>query len=164
VPASIVQISISRGGMPKRSVAEALVTTLGLAGDEHAHSEIHGGTSQALLLITAEGIDELIAQGFPLFAGALGENITTRGLDRRTLRTGQRYRTPYVIFELTKPRAPCEQLHVYGVGIQKGVYDAQTRSGDPSSPHWGLSGFYASVIQPGTMRPGDPIVLLEELA
>jgi MOSC domain-containing protein YiiM len=164
VSASIVQVSISRGSVPKRPITEGLVTTLGLAGDEHAHPEIHGGRSQALLLITAEGIDELIAQGFPLFAGALGENITTRELDRRTLRTGQRYRTPNVIFELTKVRAPCEQLHIYGVGIQKAVYDAQTNTGEPSSPRWGLSGFYASVIQPGTIRPGDPIILLEELA
>jgi MOSC domain-containing protein YiiM len=164
VSASIVQVSISRGSVPKRPITEGLVTTLGLAGDEHAHPEIHGGRSQALLLITAEGIDELIAQGFPLFAGALGENITTRGLDRRTLRTGQRYRTPNVIFELTKVRAPCEQLHIYGVGIQKAVYDPQTNTGEPSSPRWGLSGFYASVIQPGTIRPGDPIILLEELA
>jgi MOSC domain-containing protein YiiM len=164
VSASIVQVSISRGSVPKRPIAEALVTTLGIAGDEHAHPEIHGGRSQALLLVTAEGIDELIAQGFPLFAGALGENITTRGLDRRTLRTGQRYRTPYVIFELTKPRAPCEQLHIYGAGIQKAVYDAQVKAGDPSTPRWGLSGFYASVIETGSMRPGDPIILLEELA
>src|SRR5580658_5168934 len=128
MPASIVQINVSRGGVPKRPIAEALVTTLGLAGDEHAHPEIHGGPLQALLIVTAEGIDELIAQGFPLFAGALGENITTRGLDRRALRMGQRYRTPYATFELTRPRAPCEQLDVYGLGIQKAVFDAQVKA------------------------------------
>jgi MOSC domain-containing protein YiiM len=69
-----------------------------------------------------------------------------------------------VIFELTKPRAPCEQLHIYGSGIQKAVYDPLVRAGDPSSPRWGLSGFYASVIEPGPMRPGEPVILLEELA
>jgi len=164
VPASIVQINVSRGGVPKRPIPEGDVTTLGIAGDDQAHPLIHGGPLQALLIITMEGIDELIAQGFPLFAGALGENITTRGLDRCALRIGQRYRTPNVVFELTKVRAPCEQLHVYGFGIQKAVYDAKTRDGDPSSPRWGLSGFYASVLQSGTMRPGDPIILLEELA
>jgi MOSC domain-containing protein YiiM len=163
VSASIVQINVSRGGVPKRAIPEADVTTLGIAGDDQAHPLIHGGPLQALLIVTMEGIDELIAQGFPLFAGALGENITTRGLDRCALRIGQRYRTPNVIFELTKVRAPCEQLHIYGSGIQKAVYDAKTRDGDPSSPRWGLSGFYASVLQPGAMRPGDPIILLEEL-
>jgi MOSC domain-containing protein YiiM len=164
VSASIIQINISRGGVPKRPIPAGEVTSLGLDGDHHAHPEFHGGASQALLVITAEGIDELIAQGFPLFAGALGENLTTRGLDRRALRLGQRYRTPNVILELTKLRAPCDQLSVYGYGIQRAVYDAQVQAGDASSPRWGLGGFYASVIQPGTIRPGDPIILLEELA
>jgi MOSC domain-containing protein YiiM len=27
-----------------------------------------------------------------------------------------------------------------------------------------LSGFYARVLQPGLIRPGDPILLLDELA
>jgi len=164
VSASIVQISISRGGVPKRPIFEADVTTLGIAGDDQAHPQIHGGPFQALLIVTSEGVDELIAQGFPLFAGALGENLTTRGLDRRAVRIGQRYRTPHVIFEITKMREPCQQLLVCGAGIQKAVYDAQIQDGDASSPRWGLGGFYASVIQPGTIRPGDPVVLLEELA
>ena len=38
---------------------------------------------QALLLITSEGIDELIAQGYPLHSGVSGENLTVAGLDRR---------------------------------------------------------------------------------
>ncbi len=161
---SIVQINVSRGGVPKRPIPEGDVTTLGITGDDHAHPQVHGGPRQALLIITSEGTDELIAQGFPLFAGALGENLTTRGLNRRALRIGQRYRTPNVIFELTRLREPCHQLLIYGSGIQKAVYDAQVQAGDPSSPRWGLGGFYASVIQPGTIRPGDPIALLEELA
>lgn len=159
----ILQISVSRGGIPKRSIPEGEVTTLGIAGDEHAHPQFHGGPRQALLMVTQEGVDELIAQGFPLCAGALGENLTTRGLDRRAMRTGQRYRTPGIIIELTKIRVPCEQLSVYGRGIQNAVYDAQVKAGDPFSPRWALSGFYASVIRPGTIRAGDPIELLEEL-
>jgi MOSC domain-containing protein YiiM len=102
----------------------------------------------------------LTAVGFPLYNGALGENLTTRGLDRRSLRIGQRYRIGAIIIELTKVRAPCDQLNVYGPGIQRAVYDAQVHAGDPHTPLWGLSGFYASVIQPGPIRPGDPIALL----
>ena len=92
VPASILQINISKGGVPKRPVPEAVVTPLGIDGDLHAHPEIHGGPIKALLLITSEGIEELKNLGFPLFHGALGENLTTCGLDRRTLRIGQRWR------------------------------------------------------------------------
>ena len=39
------------------------------------------------------------------------------------------------------------------------MYDARVQKGNPESPLWGLSGFYASVLQPGTVRSGDAIVL-----
>jgi MOSC domain-containing protein YiiM len=162
VPGCIVQINVSRGGVPKRAIAEADVTPLGIVGDTCAHPQIHGGPRQAVLLITSEGIDELKALGFPLYYGALGENLTTRGLDRRSWRLGQRYRAGNVVIEITKVRGPCEQLNVYGPGLQQAIYDQAVRTSDPSSPRWGLSGFYAAVLQPGTIRPGDPISLLEE--
>jgi MOSC domain-containing protein YiiM len=162
VSATVLQINVSRGGVPKRPIPEGDVTALGIAGDVQAHPECHGGPQQALLLITSEGIEDLTALGFPLYPGALGENLTTRGLDRRGLRIGQRYRIGAIIIELTKLREPCAALNVYGPGIQKAVYDAEVNACDPHSPRWGLSGFYASVVQPGAIRPGDPIALLDQ--
>jgi MOSC domain-containing protein YiiM len=32
--------------------------------------------------------------------------------------------------------------------------------GDPTSEVWGLSGFYASVLEGGVVLPDDPITLL----
>ena len=161
---SIQQINISKGGIPKHSIPEAVVTPLGLEGDLHTHPEFHGGPRQALLLITSEGIDELVKDGFPLYPGALGENITTLGLDRRTFRIGQRYRVGQVVLELTKLRAPCNALTPYGASIQEAVYDEKVKAKDPSSPRWGLSGMYARVVTPGTIYVGDPVALLDELA
>jgi MOSC domain-containing protein YiiM len=161
--ASVVQINISKGGVPKVAVPSAEVTSLGLKGDLQEHPLIHGGPKQAVLLVTAEGLEELTAAGFPLFFGALGENFTTRGLDRRAVRLGQRYRVGQVVLEITKVRGPCETLNAYGSGIQKAVYDAGVKAGDADSPRWGLSGFYASVAQPGTVRTGDPIQLLDQI-
>jgi MOSC domain-containing protein YiiM len=161
---SLLQINISPGGIPKRPIPEAIVTSEGIRGDGWAHPDIHGGPNQALLMITSEGIEELIAQGFPLFPGALGENLTTLGIDRRHLRTGQRYRVGEVFLELTKRRAPCATLNVYGAGIQHAIFDVQVKDGDPTSPRWGLSGFYASVLKGGAIRPGDPIALVDQLA
>lgn len=117
---------------------------------------------KAVLIVTSEGIEELKSAGFPLYAGALGENITTRGLNRRTMRLGQRYRMGEVIVELTKMRQPCLQLNPYGEGIQAAVFDAEVKAGNAASPLWGLGGFYASIVQPGTLRPDDSITLLEE--
>jgi MOSC domain-containing protein YiiM len=161
---SLLQINISPGGIPKRPIPEAIVTSEGIRGDGWAHPDIHGGPNQALLMITSEGIDQLIAQGLPLFPGALGENLTTLGIDRRHMRLGQRYRVGEVFLELTKRRAPCATLNVYGPGIQHAIFDAQVKAGDPASPRWGLSGFYARVLKGGAIRPGDPIALVDQLA
>ena len=56
-------------------------------------------------------------------------------------------------------RTPCATLDVYGSGIQAAMYDARVQAGDPESQRWGLSGFYASVVQPGMVRAGDTIAL-----
>jgi MOSC domain-containing protein YiiM len=157
----IVQINISKGGVPKLPIVEAVVTHLGIEGDAHAHPEIHGGPNQALLWICEEAIEELKSAGFPLFAGALGENVTTRGVDRRSLRLGQRWRMGEIVIELTKVRAPCQTIQVYGWGVPNAVYDQDVKAGEWSSPRWGLSGFYASVVQPGSIRVGDEIALLD---
>ena len=163
MPGCIVQINVSPGGIPKRPIAEAEVTPAGIRGDSWAHPQIHGGPTQALLLITSEGIQELIAQGYPLHAGALGENLTVAGLDRREMRVGQRYRAGEVLLEITKVRAPCSQLDVYGPAIKQAVYDAQVNAGDFSSPRWGLSGFYARVLRAGVVRPRDTIELVDQV-
>jgi len=165
VSASVLQINVSPGGVPKRPIPTGVVTPLGITGDGHAHPQIHGGPRKAILIITSEGIDELKEQGFQLYHGALGENLTTQGLDRRTVRVGQRYRIGDVLLEITKLRQPCDALSVYGLGrIQKAVYDQEVKAGNPESPRWGLGGFYAAVLQTGTVRPGDPIQLLDETA
>ena len=62
--------------------------------------------AQAVLLMTAEAVDELTALGYPIYYGAMGENLTTRGLDRRLLRVGQQYRVGSALIELTKVRVP----------------------------------------------------------
>lgn len=160
---SIVQISISPGGIPKRPIARAEVTPAGILGDSWAHPQIHGGPNQALLLISSEGIEELIGQGYPLYAGALGENLTVTGLDRRDMRMGQRFRAGEVLMELTKIRAPCSQLDIYGPSIKQAIYDAQVKAGDVSSPRWGLSGFYARVLRAGMLRPRDIIQLTDQV-
>ena len=160
----IIQLNISAGGIPKRPVAESYLTPLGFEGDRQAHPEIHGGPRKAVLLLSSEAIEELAAAGFPVFAGALGENLTVTGLDRRQLRSGQRYQVGDAVIELTKLRQPCRALDIYGPGIQAAIYDARIKAGDPSSPRWGLSGFYALVVQPGLVRAGAPIALLEQTA
>ncbi|MGI8742222.1 MAG: MOSC domain-containing protein [Bryobacteraceae bacterium] len=158
----IVQINISRGGVPKLPIPEGFVTRLGIEGDLCAHPRFHGGPRQAVLLVCSEAIEILIARGYPLFFGALGENFTTRGLDHRHLRRGQRYRIGEIFIELTKIRVPCATLDVYGPSIQHEIYDKQVKAGDATSPRWAMSGVYAQVLQTGTVRHHDIIALVDQ--
>ncbi len=160
----IIQVNISPGGVPKRPIPAAEITPLGLVGDSHAHPSIHGGPLQAVLIVSAEVVDELRNQGFPVFYGALGENLTVRGLDIRRIRIGDQVRAGDAILEITKPRGPCTTLDIYGPGIQSAIYDKQVKARDPSSPRWGMSGFYASVITPGAVRTDDIITVVASLA
>jgi MOSC domain-containing protein YiiM len=154
----VVQVNVSNGGVPKRAIPSAHLTATGIEGDAWRYP-FHGGRRKAVLVITAESIAELVSQGYPLFPGALGENVTTRGLDRRGLRLGQRFRVGTAEIELVQIRVPCSTVDVYGRGIQAAMYDAQVQAGDARSPRWGLSGFYASVLQPGIVNPGDTMTL-----
>jgi MOSC domain-containing protein YiiM len=159
----IVQVNVSLGGLPKRPIAAGMITTLGLAGDACAHPAIHGGLRQAVLLIAAETIDELKARGYPVYYGALGENLTTRGLDRRQLRVGQQLRAGAAVLEITKVRGPCAALDVYGPAIKEEIYDARVQADDATTPRWGMSGFYARVVEPGPVRPDDAVLILTAL-
>jgi MOSC domain-containing protein YiiM len=164
VTGSIVQINVSFGGIPKRPIAAGTISTLGLGGDACAHPQIHGGPFQAVLIIASETIEYLEQRGYPVFFGALGENLTTRGLDRRQLRLGQQLRAGGALLEITKVRGPCSALDVYGPAIKQEIYDQRVKAGDPDSPRWGMSGFYARVLQPGPVRPGDIISIEATLA
>lgn len=155
---TVIQVNVSQGGLPKRPVAEARLTPLGFEGDSVAHPGIHGGPEKAVLLITAEGLEELRAEGFPLFPGAMGENLTTRGLARRDLRPGMRLRAGGALIEVTQLRRPCSSLDVYGPGIKAGIWRSGITPGDPA---WGLSGFYCSVVRPGVVRANDIILVVD---
>jgi MOSC domain-containing protein YiiM len=137
---------------------------MGIEGDLHAHPDIHGGTRQAILIIASEVIDSLVSRGYPVFYGALGENLTTRGLTIRDLRVGDQLRAGGALIEITQPRGPCTQLDIYGPTIKQEIYDQRVKDRDPASPRWGMSGFYASVVSPGPVGPGDIIAVVATLA
>lgn len=156
----ILQLNISPGGMPKHAILQAEITVQGLLGDIQRNRKYHGGPDQALLLITQESLEEIKGKGFAVYPGALGENLTVSGLDRRQLRAGQRLRAGQAIIEITKLRQPCRHLDVYGPGIQPAVYDKQAA---PGTGPWGLAGFYCRVSQPGPIFPGDIIEVLDHV-
>lgn len=157
---TIVQVNTSRGGLPKRAVPGGFLSEAGLEGDRQAHPGIHGGPRKAILLIAAEIVDDLAARGYPLFYGALGENLTTRGISIRELRIGDCLQAGGALLEITQPRGPCSAIHVYGESLKDQIYDARVKDLDFDSPRWGMSGFYARVLEPGYLSTNDSVYLV----
>ena len=151
-PSRIVQINVSAGGVPKTAVQRAEVGLLGLAGDGHRF-RLPGGPDKAVLLLASEVVDELKAEGWPVFYGALGENFTTRGMDHRGWSSGQRYRSGNVVIELTTAREPCRTLNPYGAGIQRRLREKA-----------GESGYYAAVLAGGILLPNAIIEDVEPVS
>jgi MOSC domain-containing protein YiiM len=160
------QINRSGGGLPKFAIpGPVMLHSDGVESDRHCNRKLHGGLDKAVLMVAAELIDSLVTRGFPIFYGALGENLTVSGLDPHQWRFGQRYRVgPEAEIELTTLRAPCTNLDVYGPLIKSALYDARCKSGDVTSPRWANSGFYARVIRRGLIFSGAPVILESDVA
>jgi len=155
VPGSIVQLSVSPGGLPKRAIAEARVTPLGLSGDAHRY-RYHGGPERAVCLFAMEAIDGLVAEGHTVTPGALGENVTTQGLDWAAIAPGAHLRLgAHVVVQITKYTSPCAKIApLFRAGDFSRV--SQTR-------HPGWSRVYARVLVEGRVRTGDEIRVVSDV-
>jgi MOSC domain-containing protein YiiM len=153
--ARIVQISLSRGGVPKRPVPSAQVTALGLEGDAQRDLEHHGGPERALCLFSQERIQVLQAEGHPITPGSIGENLTIEGIDWNAVTPGTYLRLGEdVVVQVTRYTSPC--LNITASFLHRDYSRvAQKR-------HPGDSRVYARVLREGSLTSGDPVQLLTE--
>jgi MOSC domain-containing protein YiiM len=78
--------------------------------------------------VHAELHDELAARGFEVTAGAMGENVTTRGIDLLALARGTRLHLgDDAVVEITGLRNPCAQLDRLVPGLMAAVLDRDAR-------------------------------------
>jgi MOSC domain-containing protein YiiM len=114
-----------------------LLAGLGVEGDAHMgvtvkhRSRVARDPQQPNLrqvhLIHAELHDELHTRGFTVHAGAMGENITTRGIDLLGLPVGTRLHLgATAVVEITGLRNPCAQLDSLQPGLLAAVLDRDT--------------------------------------
>ncbi len=140
-----------------------LVAGLGVRGDAHAgatvkhRSRVARDPSQPnwrqVHLLHAELFDELVAAGFAVFPGDLGENLTTRGLDLLALPTGTRLRLgAAAVVEVTGLRNPCSQIDRFQPGLTAAVLDR-----DAQGQLVRKAGVMGVVLAGGTVRAGDTI-------
>jgi MOSC domain-containing protein YiiM len=141
----------SAGGVPKVAVDRAIVRGTGMEGDRQRDGRFHGGPDRALCLYSQERIDALVAEGHPVRAGVLGENVTILGLPWEEVRPGARVRIGAVEAEVTAFASPCQK-------IAGGFLDGQfTRVGQRVNPGW--SRVYVRVLSEGSIAVGDPVQL-----
>ncbi|MDT5396950.1 MAG: hypothetical protein QOK33_181 [Mycobacterium sp.] len=126
----------------------------GLVGDVIGNGKVHGGDDQAVYAYAREDLDAWQVQlDRELTNGLFGENITTAGIDVTGAVIGERWRigADGVLLEVSRPRIPCSTF-VKRLGIA-GWIKTFTNGGTP--------GAYLRVVQPGTLRGGDAIDVIE---
>ena len=148
---SVAGVFTGDGGVPKQPVHAAEVTTSGLRGDRQRTRKYHGRVWQAVCLWSAEVVDDLQAEGHPVFAGACGENLILAGVEWIHLRPGTRLRAGTALLELSIPAEPCRQIRPFFSGGQIRRVDHYRH---PGSARW-----YATVLQPGAVAAGDGVAV-----
>jgi MOSC domain-containing protein YiiM len=122
-----------------------LIADFGLEGDRHA-----GRALRQVSILNAETVAELARAGMPVEPGVLGENITLEGMPVMQLDDGARLRIGEAELEITGDRPACREL----LEVHQDALKAMV----------GRTGKMARVVRGGTVRPGDPIELVDALA
>lgn len=126
----------------------------GVVGDSVCNSRHHGGDDQAVYAYAREDLDGWQPRlGRELSNGMFGENITTSGVDLTECLVGERWSvgTDGLILEVTSPRTPCKTFSTW-LDIPGWIKTFTAAK---------LPGAYFRVIEPGTMRAGDQIEVLD---
>ncbi len=104
-------------------------------------------------LIHEELFDELRGKGFDVFAGALGENITTRDLDLLSLPVDTELTIgDEAVIRLTGLRNPCHQIDKFKPGLMAAVLGR-----DADGQLIRKSGVMGVVLRGGLVRAGQAV-------
>jgi MOSC domain-containing protein YiiM len=139
-------------GLPKPEIREARLTVQGVAGDYNVyrHDVAHDDPAMAILIMPLETLRELDREGWPVRPGDIGENITTEGLAYDAFAPGDRFQVGESLLEITKPCTPCDNLYQLPyVGPERGPEFLRAMLD--------RRGWYARVLQEGTVRTNDRI-------
>lgn len=151
--ATLYQINVSDGGVPKRPVASAHMGRYGVEGDRQADRVHHGGPDQAVCLFSLEVIEGFQAEGHPIQPGSAGENLTISGLRWDEVVPGTRLAIgDDAQLEITHYTTPCSKNAGW---FKDGKFTRMLHSKHP-----GESRLYARVLEEGAIRAGDQVRVL----
>jgi MOSC domain-containing protein YiiM len=137
----------------------------GVEGDAHAGPTVMHRYARAkdptkpnlrqVHLVHQELLDELKANGFDVYPGAIGENITTKGIPLLDLPKGTILRIgSEAVVEVTGLRSPCKLLENFQKGLMYALLDKS-----PEGKVIRKSGVMGIVLKGGTVRAGDAIAV-----
>jgi MOSC domain-containing protein YiiM len=131
-----------------------LMRTLNLDGDRQADLTVHGGQDKAVYAYPSEHYPFWKTQlpGVELPWGSFGENLTTSGLDEKSVHIGDRFAVGGAEVVVTQPRLPCFKLN-----LKFGREDMIKRF---LASHF--TGFYFRVLREGEVGAGDEIILVHQ--
>jgi len=139
-------------GLPKKPVDHAFVARGGVEGDfnVYRHEERRDDPDQALLILPIETIRELNSEGWPIKAGDLGENFTTKGIPYQAFGVGKVFTAGRARFQISKACDPCDNLYLLPyVGGSKGPGFLKVMLG--------RRGWFARVLEEGQVKAGDSL-------
>ncbi len=142
--AKVISINTSeKTGVVKLPVEQAAFIEGGIKGDAHCGMD----EIRQVSLLADESVDKMRAMGLKLGAGAFAENITTQGIELKTLPLGTRLKIGETVQEVSKIGKECHQ----GCAIKQ-------QTGTCIMP---TEGIFTKVIKSGTVKAGDEIEIIE---
>ncbi len=155
------------GKIPREAIT--LVANHGVQGDYHAGPYVRHRSRAAkdpqqpnrrqVHLVHSELFDELAPLGIRVTPGAMGENITTRGLALLDLAPGTKLHLgETAVVEVTGCRNPCNQLDAVDERL---LAQVAIKNGDGSIIR--KAGIMGIILEGGPVRPGDAITVEEPL-
>jgi len=135
-----------------------LLGPTGFADDEQADLRVHGGPEKAVHHYPRDHYEAWRADLglLPLLdaPGAFGENISTLDLTEASVAVGDIFRMGSALVQVSQGRQPCWKLtHRFAIpDMARRVQET------------GRTGWYYRVLEPGTVAPGDTIVLVDRAA
>jgi MOSC domain-containing protein YiiM len=146
---------IVQTGIYKNPVETSIfLGTEDVAKDHVIDRRYHGGTDKACYLYSADHYP-FWQDKYPNLEwkhGMFGENLTVSGLDESVIRIGDSYRIGEAIVQVSQPRQPCFKLGLRFNNLA--MVDDFWKAPYP--------GVYVRVLQPGAVRNGDELILIEQ--
>lgn len=162
--AKVISVNVGRprafehGGKPAKSAiwkspvaGRVAVRGVNLEGDDQSDREVHGGPDKAVYAYAIEDVrfwESELARSLEL--AAVGENLTTEGLDVTNAVVGTRWEIGSAELEISEPRAPCSKL---SFKMEDPTFVRRfTKAGRP--------GAYLRIVREGELGAGDAIRVL----